>query len=278
MLYGGSIAPGRWRGKDVTIQDVFEGIGAHAAGDLSGRRAARPREPREPGRRRLRRPVHRQHDGDGVRGARHLADGQLDGARRGRQEGTGRRGLRPARARGARDRTARRRRSSRATPSRTRSPPARCRAAPPTSSCTCSPWRTRRASSSTSRTSTGSPGSTPLLCDLKPGGRYVATDLYRAGGVPLVDPPAAGGRPAPRGRAHRHRPDDRRGGGGGRGDRGPGRRAHAGRRAEAEWRLRDPARQPRARGLRREAVRATTGSSTAARRACSSARRTPSAP
>ncbi|MHB8659412.1 MAG: dihydroxy-acid dehydratase [Solirubrobacteraceae bacterium] len=27
---------------------------------------------------------------------------------------------------------------------------------------------------------------TPLLCDLKPGGRYVAPDLYRAGGVPLV--------------------------------------------------------------------------------------------
>ena len=35
MLYGGSIAPGRWRGKDVTIQDVFEGIGAHASGDLT---------------------------------------------------------------------------------------------------------------------------------------------------------------------------------------------------------------------------------------------------
>jgi dihydroxy-acid dehydratase len=27
---------------------------------------------------------------------------------------------------------------------------------------------------------------TPLLCDLQPGGRYVATDLYEAGGVPLV--------------------------------------------------------------------------------------------
>jgi dihydroxy-acid dehydratase len=27
---------------------------------------------------------------------------------------------------------------------------------------------------------------TPLLCDLKPGGRFVATDLYAAGGVPLV--------------------------------------------------------------------------------------------
>jgi len=35
MLYGGSIAPGRWRGHDVTIQDVFEAIGAHAAGELS---------------------------------------------------------------------------------------------------------------------------------------------------------------------------------------------------------------------------------------------------
>jgi dihydroxy-acid dehydratase len=35
MLYGGSIAPGRWRGRDVTIGDVFEAIGAHAAGSLS---------------------------------------------------------------------------------------------------------------------------------------------------------------------------------------------------------------------------------------------------
>ncbi len=35
MLYGGSIAPGRFRGSDVTIQDVFEGVGARAAGDIS---------------------------------------------------------------------------------------------------------------------------------------------------------------------------------------------------------------------------------------------------
>jgi dihydroxy-acid dehydratase len=34
MLYGGSIAPGHFRGKDVTVQDVFEGIGAHARGTL----------------------------------------------------------------------------------------------------------------------------------------------------------------------------------------------------------------------------------------------------
>ncbi len=35
MLYGGSILPGRWRGEDVTIQDVFEAIGKHAAGEMS---------------------------------------------------------------------------------------------------------------------------------------------------------------------------------------------------------------------------------------------------
>src|SRR5919107_431091 len=34
MLYGGSIAPGRFRGHDVTIQDVFEAVGPPAAGDL----------------------------------------------------------------------------------------------------------------------------------------------------------------------------------------------------------------------------------------------------
>jgi len=35
ILYGGSIAPGRVQGRDVTIQDVFEAVGAHAAGRLS---------------------------------------------------------------------------------------------------------------------------------------------------------------------------------------------------------------------------------------------------
>ncbi|MBA2581106.1 MAG: dihydroxy-acid dehydratase [Thermoleophilaceae bacterium] len=35
MLYGGSIAPGRYRGQDVTIQDVFEMVGAHGAGDAT---------------------------------------------------------------------------------------------------------------------------------------------------------------------------------------------------------------------------------------------------
>jgi dihydroxy-acid dehydratase len=35
VLYNGSIGPGRFRGRDVTIQDVFEAVGAHAAGTMT---------------------------------------------------------------------------------------------------------------------------------------------------------------------------------------------------------------------------------------------------
>ena len=35
VLYGGSIAPGQFRGHDVTIQDVFEAVGAFSAGKIS---------------------------------------------------------------------------------------------------------------------------------------------------------------------------------------------------------------------------------------------------
>ena len=35
VLYGGSIQPGKFRGQDVTIQDVFEAVGAHSAGKMS---------------------------------------------------------------------------------------------------------------------------------------------------------------------------------------------------------------------------------------------------
>jgi dihydroxy-acid dehydratase len=37
MLYGGSIAPGKFHDKNVTIQDVFEAVGAHARGAMSDR-------------------------------------------------------------------------------------------------------------------------------------------------------------------------------------------------------------------------------------------------
>jgi dihydroxy-acid dehydratase len=35
FMYGGSILPGRFHGKDVTVQDVFEAVGMHSAGKMS---------------------------------------------------------------------------------------------------------------------------------------------------------------------------------------------------------------------------------------------------
>ncbi|MEO1265744.1 MAG: dihydroxy-acid dehydratase [Pseudomonadota bacterium] len=35
FMYGGSIKPGTFRGKDVTVVDVFEGVGQHSAGNMS---------------------------------------------------------------------------------------------------------------------------------------------------------------------------------------------------------------------------------------------------
>ena len=35
VLYGGSILPGRYQGRDITIQDVFEAVGANAAGKIT---------------------------------------------------------------------------------------------------------------------------------------------------------------------------------------------------------------------------------------------------
>src|SRR5204862_622656 len=49
VFYNGSIAPGSFRGRDVTIQDVFEAVGKHAGGGLTDAQlrslegAARPR-------------------------------------------------------------------------------------------------------------------------------------------------------------------------------------------------------------------------------------------
>ncbi len=35
FMYGGSILPGQYKGKDVTVVDVFEGVGQHSAGNMS---------------------------------------------------------------------------------------------------------------------------------------------------------------------------------------------------------------------------------------------------
>jgi dihydroxy-acid dehydratase len=49
MLYGGSIPPGRFQGHDVTIQDVFEAVGAHAAGRMSDEELAELESVASPG-------------------------------------------------------------------------------------------------------------------------------------------------------------------------------------------------------------------------------------
>ena len=35
FLYGGSILPGKFKGKDVTVVDVYEGVGMHEAGKMT---------------------------------------------------------------------------------------------------------------------------------------------------------------------------------------------------------------------------------------------------
>ena len=87
VLYGGTIAPGEYRGKDVTIQDVFEAVGANAAGKMSRRRTARTRKRCLPEFRCVRRTIHGEHDvnRDGVDWA--FADGFQQRACYGRAQG-----------------------------------------------------------------------------------------------------------------------------------------------------------------------------------------------
>jgi dihydroxy-acid dehydratase len=185
MLYGGSIAPGRFQGRDVTIQDVFEAVGAHAAGDMSDAELAQLEQSASPG--------------AGACGGQFTANTMAmafellgispvgssmvpaeDGKKGQVAEDCGRlavdllhRDLRPSRL------------------------------------ITREGLENAIAGAAMSGGSTnvvlhllavakeaGVPLSiddfdriawaTPLLADLKPGGRFVATDLYRAGGVPLV--------------------------------------------------------------------------------------------
>ncbi len=49
MLYGGSIMPGRLRGERITIQEVFEAVGAHAAGRITHEQLTEIEEAASPG-------------------------------------------------------------------------------------------------------------------------------------------------------------------------------------------------------------------------------------
>ena len=68
FIYGGSALPGRFEGRTLTVLDSYEAVGGFMTGEidaatLAGHRAELPADHR-----RLRRPVHRQHHGDGVGG------------------------------------------------------------------------------------------------------------------------------------------------------------------------------------------------------------------
>ena len=63
FIYGGSILPGSFKGRPVTVQDLFEAVGQHSVGKMSTRGSRRARAGGLSVGRRLRRAVHRQHHG-----------------------------------------------------------------------------------------------------------------------------------------------------------------------------------------------------------------------
>ena len=105
MVYGGTIRPGRGRkGEPLDVVSAFQSYGEFIAGRISEEERQRHRAPRLPRRGRLRRHVHREHDGRGDRGARHVAARELLHAGRGSGQARrvlprGRRDPRAARAR-----------------------------------------------------------------------------------------------------------------------------------------------------------------------------------
>ena len=88
-----------------------------------------------------------------------------------------------------------------------RSPPA---AARPTACCTCSRSRSEMGVPLEIDEFEAISERTPLLCDLQPGGQYVATELYEAGGVPLVLARLQEAGILNADAQHGHRQDDRR--------------------------------------------------------------------
>ncbi len=94
VMYGGSILPGKHKGQDITIQNVFEAVGANAAGKMSDFELLEIENHACPGAGRVRRPVHREHHGDGHGADRSFPHGLGDGAPGGRAQGRRRAPLR----------------------------------------------------------------------------------------------------------------------------------------------------------------------------------------
>jgi dihydroxy-acid dehydratase len=185
MLYGGSIKPGRYKGHDVTIQQVFEAVGEHAAGKITDEELHELEEAASPGAGACGGQFTANtmamafevlgispagsamvpaEDGRKLKVARECGELVMDVLRR---------GLRP---------------------SEVITKPALENAI---AAGACSGGSTNvvlhllavaremKVPLQIDEFDVISE-STPLLCDLQPGGKYVATDLYEAGGVPLV--------------------------------------------------------------------------------------------
>ena len=256
VLYGGTIMPGRYKGRDLTIQDVFEAVGANAAGKITDEDLLEIENLACPG--------------AGACGGQFTANTmatvmeliglspmgtasvpQVDprkddvAFRCGEvSHGCGEAG------------PSGRATSPRARPSRTPSPAWPRPADRPMPCCTCSPWRAKPECRSNIDDFQTISERTPLLVDLKPGGKYVAVDVDKAGGM-------AGDRQAPGGwrlrrrrRHHRHRPTFARRSRGGQGNARPGSDPSARQAAQKDRRPGDSERQSRARRLRDQAFRA----------------------
>ena len=211
MLYGGSIAPGRWRGKDVTILDVFEGMGAHAAGDMSDEELRELEDVASPG--------------AGACGGQFTAN-TMACAFEALGISPGGSAMVPAED-STKDEVAEqigqlvmKVLADDLRPSRVITRKSLENAI----ACVCASGGStngvlhllavaREAGVDLSIDDFEEISRrTPLLADLKPGGRFVATDLYRAGGVPLVLNRLSEAGPAAPRRDHGERPHDRRGG------------------------------------------------------------------
>jgi dihydroxy-acid dehydratase len=185
MLYGGSILPGRFHGRDVTIQDVFEAVGAHATGRMTDEELAELESVASPGAGACggQFTANTMAMAFEVLGISPMGSSMVPAEHKSKAEvafGIGelamdalKRGLRPSDV-------------------ITRDSLENAIAA-----IACSGGSTngvlhllavaREAGIELSIDDFDAISErTPLLCDLKPGGQYVAVDLYEAGGVPLV--------------------------------------------------------------------------------------------
>ena len=185
MLYGGSIRPGRYRGADVTIQQVFEAVGEYAAGKITEAELHELEEVASPGAGAC--------GGQFTANTMAMAFEALGISPAGSSMVPAEDGRKPEVARQCGELVMDvLRRGQRPSHVITKQALQNAIAAVATSGGSTNgvlhllavaremgvPLQIEEFDEISERT--------PLLCDLQPGGRYVATDLYEAGGVPLV--------------------------------------------------------------------------------------------